>query len=540
MGVEHGTPRMNINTSIVRLTYTFLGLFLVLSLVMVNVQIFQAPELQASAYNPRNCMADTQPLRGTIYDRNGIKLVWSVPDKNAPCGYRRQWNQDAVNAGLGPVIGYYSNRYGASGLEATYDDVLNGTHAASLGDVENHLLHKPVIGSDLYLTIDLKLQEQVNALYNLHAEEGGVCQDPQSDPPGSITVENPQTGEILAMVSRPYFDPNRIGDDAYWNQITTSSAAPLINRATQGLYVPGSTFKTVTLAAALDTGQVDLQNTTYTRDQVYDFVVDGHDFHWDDSFNGAPFPMSVEQGYAYSVNEIFARVATQIGQTTWLDYVGRFGIKIPGRDVPPVPFDGSFAQSSAYPPGAPLDDVTFAASGFGQGDLQISPLTMAEVTSTMAANGQLIVPHLGYKVVPGGQSAQNVQPVASTLYGGAPVVHPETAALMRQAMRAVVTYGTAWQGQSVKIADSPAIEGGKTGTGQVDGHRPQTWWISLAPSVNNTSTMGDLVVVVMKEHSGEGACQIFVGNDVYKCAAADHDWTPPGNADLGACPVGKP
>jgi peptidoglycan glycosyltransferase len=506
----------------------------------VNVQIFQATDLHASGYNPRLCMADSQPLRGTIYDRNGIKLVWSVQDKTAPCGYRRVWNPDAVNAGLGSVIGYYSNRYGASGIEATYNDILNGVHAASLTDVENNLLHKPVVGSDLYLTIDLKLQEQVNALYNLHAEESGVCQTPQSDPPGSITVENPQTGEILAMVSRPYFDPNRIDDPTYWNQLISSPASPLINRATQGLYVPGSVFKTVTLAAALDTGQVDLRNTTYTRDQVYDYVVNGHDFHWDDAFNGAQFPMSVEQGYAYSVNEIYARVATQIGQSTWLDYVARFGIKVPGRTVPPVAFDGTSAQSSAYPPGVPLDPVTFAASGFGQGDLQITPLTMTEIASTVAANGQLFVPHAVNKIVPAGQNAASTTPVASTLYGGAPVVHPETAALLRQAMRAVVTYGTAWQGQAVKIANSPAIEGGKTGTGQVDGNRPQTWWISIAPAVNNVNTTGNLAVVVMKEHSGEGACQVFVGDDVYRCAAFDRDWTPPGGADIGSCPVAKP
>jgi cell division protein FtsI/penicillin-binding protein 2 len=531
---------MNINTSIVRLTYTFLGLFLVVSLVMLNVQVFQAQELQASGYNPRNCMADSQPLRGSIYDRSGIKLVWSVEDPNAPCGYRRAWNPDAVKAGLGPVIGYYSNSLGASGIEQTYNDILNGVHPASVGDVENGLLHKRVVGADLYLTIDLKLQEQINALYNLHAEEGGVCQTPGSDPPGSVTVENPQTGEILAMVSRPYYDPSRVDDPSYWSQVIQSSNSPLINRATQGLYVPGSTFKTVTLAAALDAGQVDLQNTTFTRDQVYDFVVDGHDFHWDDAFGGAPFPMSVEQGYAYSVNEVFARVATQIGQQTWLDYVTRFGIQVPGRNVPAVPYDGTSAQSRAYPPGVPLDPVTFAASGFGQGDLQITPLTMTEVASTMAANGQLFVPHAVSRVVPSGQNPQTTSPVASALYGGAPVIRPETAALMRQAMRATVSYGTVSQGQSVQLSLSPAMYGAKTGTGQVDNNRPQTWLITIAPSVNDVSTPGNLAVTVMKEHSGEGACQLFVADDVYRCAAADRDWTPPGNAEIGSCPVSRP
>ena len=165
---------------------------------------------------------------------------------------------------------------------------------------------------------------------------------------------------------------------------------------------------------------------------------------------------------------------------------------------------------------------------------------MAEVTSAVGANGNLYVPHVLYKQVAPGQNPSDVSPQAATLYGGAqqPIMQPQTAALVRQAMRAVVEYGTAAQGQAVQLSKSPAIEGGKTGSGQVgEGQRPQTWWISMAPAVNDVNVMANLVVVVMKEHSGEGACQIFVADDIYKCAAADHDWTPPNNADLGPCPA---
>ncbi|GAC1453430.1 MAG: penicillin-binding transpeptidase domain-containing protein [Ktedonobacterales bacterium] len=527
---------MNMNVSIGRLTMVFIVFFLLVSLVMVNVQVFQAQDLAASPYNPRHCLRSSEPVRGSIYDRHGVLLVRSVPDDKAPCGYRREWNPAAVKAGLAPLIGYFSYRYGAQGVEAHYNDVLSGVGTGTtLQTVSNQLLHKQVVGSDIWLTIDLKLQEQVNELYNTDAEFGGVCQTPGSNPAGSIIVENPQTGEILALLSRPYYDPNRIDDDTYWRQINSDPTSPLIDRAAQGLYIPGSTFKTVTLSAALDSGQLGLDKT-YTRDEAYDVVVNGHHFHWDDSFAGAPFPMTVEQGYAYSVNPIFARVAVQIGKDTWLNYLRRFGIATPGTSVPAVPFDGAYSQSRAYPPGVPLDDVTFAASGFGQGDLTISPLTMAEVTSTVAADGQLLVPHVLYKQVPTGQNAADVTPEPSQLYAGTaqPVIRPETAAAMRQAMRSVVTFGTAWQGQSVKIADSPAIEGGKTGTGQQDGYRPQTWWISMAPAVPSVGQLGKLVVVVMKEHSGEGACQIFVGDDIYKCASADRDVDL---GDLGPCPA---
>lgn len=560
---------MDMNTSIRRLLYAFIVLFLLLSLVMVNIQVFQAQALQASAYNGRSCLASNEPLRGTIYDRNGVKLVWSVPDAAAPCGYRRQWNPDAVNAGLAPLIGYFSYRYGASGVEKYYNDILAGVgQGSTLQTVTNSLLHQQVHGSDIYLTIDLKLQEQANALYNQDAETGGPCQTPGSDPAGSITVENPQTGEILALVSRPFWDPNRIDDDTYWNQIIHDASSPQFNRATQGLYDPGSTFKTVTLTAGLDSGQFQL-TTPFTLDQDQDQNADqdggdgdgdldqdaalyytvpgstgGETITWDDYFPspgsngwvGIPTPggaITTQDGFAYSDNVIFARMAVTLGQDTWLSYVRKFGIATPGTDVPKVPFDAESSQSRAYTPGAQVTNNLLAESGFGQGQLLISPLTMAEVTSAAAANGNLYVPHvLGKIVTPDGAVTTN----GSAVYNGQPVMQAATAASIRAAMRAVVQYGTAAAGQSVQLSASPAMEGGKTGTAQLGaGSNPQTWWISMAPASSDVNTLGQLVVVVMKEHSGEGACQIFVGDDVYKCAAADHDWTPP--ADLGACPA---
>jgi cell division protein FtsI/penicillin-binding protein 2 len=545
---------MNMNTAIARLTYALIALLLLISLVMVNVQVFQAPALEASGYNPRHCLATTEPIRGSIYDRNGIKLVQSVKDKTAPCGIRRQWAPEAVQAGLAPLIGYFSYRYGASGVEAYYDQQLSGASTAAQCDVTqvdcliaegqntyNKLLHKQSQGSDLYLTIDLKLQQQVNALYNQDAETGGPCQVPGSDPPGSVTVEDPNTGEILAMVSRPFYDPNRIDDDTYWHQISTSSGSPLVNRAAQFRYAPGSTFKTLTMAAGIDSGKVKL-DTQYDKNQsLYFTVPQGQPLRWDDYFpsatssgwQGISFPLTLQDGYAYSDNVIYARVATQLGASTWLEYARRFGVETPGSTNNLIQFDAAMTQSRAYNAGASFNNDLLAESGFGQGQLGITPLTMAEITSTMAANGNLMVPHAMFKQVPPGVTSSSVSPQSPQLFGGGPVIQASTAAAVRQAMRAVVQYGTAAAGQAVKLADSPAIVGGKTGTAQLSSGLPHAWWISLAPAEGSTSS--SLAVVVMKEHSGEGACQIFVGDDVYKCAAADHDWTPPG--DLGACPA---
>jgi penicillin-binding protein A len=544
---------MNMNAAIARLTYALIALLLLISLVMVDVQVFQSSSLNASGYNPRHCLASEEPVRGSIFDRNGVLLVDSVKDATAPCGIRRQWSQAAVNAGLGPLIGYFSYKYGTSGVEAYYDQQLSGATIAASCDVTevdclikegqdtyNRLLHKQSQGSDLYLTIDLKLQEQVNALYNQDAETGGACQVPGSDPAGSITVEDPNTGEILAMISRPYFDPNRINDDTYWQTISTRTDSPLANRAAQFRYTPGSTFKTVTMAAGIDSGQVSL-NTQFTKDQALYFnVPQGEPLRWDDYFpsatsngwQGIRFPLTLQDGYAYSDNIIYARLAIQERAQTWQDYVRRFGIETPGTTTNVIQFDSEMAQSRAYNPGATFNNDLLAESGFGQGQLAITPLTMTEITSTMAANGNLMVPHIALKQVPPGLASSSISPQSPQVFGGGPIIQPNTASAVRRAMRAVVQYGTAAAGQAVKLADSPADIGGKSGTAQLGSGLPHAWWISLAPAGGSNSS---LVVVVMKEHSGEGACQIFVSEDVYKCAAADHDWTPPG--DLGACPA---
>jgi peptidoglycan glycosyltransferase len=590
---------MNMNVSVRRLTYVFIGLFLLVSLVIVQIQVLPSEELQnaiAGSYNPRHCLSTEQPLRGTIYDREGVWLVKSVADKNALCGYRRVWNQAAVNAGLAPVIGYFSYKYGATGVEAQYNDVLSGATGASpqcnvldpncliaQGQATyNQLLHKQAQGSDIYLTIDLKLQKQVNALYNQNVITGGVCQSPGSDPRGSVIVEDPNTGEILALLSRPYYDPNRIDDDTYWKQITSDPSSPLLDRAAQSRYPPGSSFKTLTLAAGLDSGQYQL-STPFTLDQdtsqdrdlgdggdldhdqdqdqaLYFTVPSGETIAWDDYFPragsggwvGIPTPVTLQDGYAYSDNVIYARVAYKIGKDTWLDYARRFGIATPGTSVPPVPFDSAYVQSRAFNPGADFNNDLLAESGFGQGQLFITPLTMAEVTSTMAAGGQLFVPHVLFATAAPGQKLSDAVAQSPQLYTGQPIIQSQTAAAVRRAMRAVVEYGTVGK-TTLLIASSPAAEGGKTGTAQVDANNdhdadnngggvtdndnddPHAWWISLAPD-DAVAGAGPakLAGVVMKENSGEGACQVFVSDNIYKCAAADHVVQM---GDLGPCPA---
>lgn len=532
----------NMNVTIRRLMNTFILFFLLLSGVAAYVQLtdrafYNGPDLTPKPETSflRTCPPYDQPLRGKIFDRNGEVIAESVADPKATCGYRRQYAPWVATSSLAPLIGYYSYTYGTSGVEATYNDVLAGIgQSVALNDPAKKILHQPRYGRDIYLTIDRKTQELANRAYDDSAIYGGsACQPIGSHPPGSIIVEDPTSGEMLAMVSRPSYDPNRIGDPAYWRQLNSDVGHPLLNHATQGLYAPGSTFKTVTMLAALDTGTYAL-DSQFTRSEALSTVVNGQHINWDDYIGGtwkgvlsdASFPITLEEGYQYSDNVIYARAAVKLGAESWLNYVRKFGIATPGTPSPSVPFDAPYARSSAYngatTNGKPVDfsENLLAESGFGQGQLIMSPLTMAEITGAVAAGGNLYVPHVVGKTKSFDQKVQDATPVQNIVFGDGAVVRPETAQAVRHAMWSVVNHGTAWAGlyrNGLQLRDSPTHQGGKTGTAQLESGDPNTWWISLAPDDQAPGgSAARFVITVNKERSGEGACQVFVADDIYK------------------------
>src|SRR5579883_2657390 len=266
---------MAIELQIRRLLNFFVVLFVVVSGFLVYWQVFwpTSPpgpgQFENDYQSHKPCIASQTPQRGTIYDRNGTPLAWSVRDPASPCGWRREYATNKYPS-IASFLGYYSPIYGASGIERYYNDELAGNvPPATFDDASNQywnqLLHNPIYGQDLYLSIDVRIQNQVDKVFQ---DDAGVSQTCDGTEVGSIVVEDPHTGQILAMVNRPYYDDNKIGDmtpasdnphmtvgGEYWQKISTDPCAPLINRAVQGQYAPGSIFKTMTLLAALDSGQ---------------------------------------------------------------------------------------------------------------------------------------------------------------------------------------------------------------------------------------------------------------------------------------------
>jgi peptidoglycan glycosyltransferase len=552
---------------------TFVLLFVVISATLVYWQVFwptsppPAGQDQNDYLSHKPCIGSEIPQRGNIYDRNGVLLAWSQRDDASPCGWRRYYATNKYPS-IASFIGYYSPIYGASGIERYYNDILSGTASpASFNDAANQywnlLLHRPTYGQDLYLSIDVRIQNKVDAVFQ---DDDGTGQKCDGTEVGAIIVSDPHTGQILAMDSRPYINPNIIGDmdptqgnpdvtvgEAYWSQIQSDPCAPLLNRAVQGQYDPGSVFKTVTLLAALESGQFDMTNTTFSQAQATEVVANGFKITADPAAEYPPgtpvpatFPMDLTHAYAYSDNVIFARLGLSLGPQAWLNFTQKFAMSTPG-DVVSAPIDTSGALPSYVyvNQNGSLDQAqNLATSAFGQGQLFLTPLTMSMVTNAVAADGNLYAPRLGLKVVPHcvppgaspyGPPTQNCDAWQATpdsspvQLGNGPIFSQHSAQGVRQGMRADIDYGTvgasgsAWQ---QNVTDSPAHIGGKTGTGQVsDTHpHPNSWFISLAPDDTNSdgSSSGtgsaQLTVVIVKENANSGAYESLIAPEIYNFA----------------------
>lgn len=530
-----------------RLLTVFMVLFIGVSGTMVYWQVGQARKLTNSPYNPRQCVQGNVPQRGTIYDRTGVKLAYSVPDSGSPCGWKRVYTDTT----LSPLIGYFDPYgFGVTGLEAAYNDILSGQQTAPATDIVSGLKqtlhqieHLKTYGNDIYLTIDERIQQEAYKDYD-NARLYGCGTDIDSHSPlGSIIVEDPKTGELLAYVSHPSFDNNTLVNhsdapdgakdqngipltvgEEYFNALLNDPNKPLINRPVSDLLVPGSSFKTLTLIAGLDSN-TDTLDTALSQSDSLSYLVDGFNITTNNLEYYPPpesttFPMDIVHQFAYSNNVAFARFAVGEGANTWLQYASRFGISY-GNTVVNLPFDVPVAHSWAYRPGSTFDTVALANAGYGQASLQITPLVMSVMVSAVAADGKEFAPHVLLKAVNYGQNAADTPAQTPQLLQQA--MSAQSAQGVRLAMRAVVEYGSvgASPGLIGTLSTSPTMLGGKTGTGQLgSGSYSQQWFVSLAPddTANPVANPPRLVVIVQKEKGGEGACAAPIADKIDQVA----------------------
>jgi len=475
-----------VNTNIRRLANVFLIIFLLVTIDLVYWQVIDAGSLNSHAENPRALITADHVLRGRIFDRNGMLLVGRRIYKS---GFVQPFYTDPS---LAQTLGYDSVNFGKTGLESSLNSYLSGQTGTSWKQTFNSWIHRPVRGDDVYLTIDERIQQAVvNALNNPTSLM--LANSPNfSNLPVAVVVSDPRNGQVLAMVSKPYFDPTCLGspDGAIESRCEQSIAGqpngPFVNRVLNGLYAPGSTFKMVTLSAALDSGVKSLSdqfNGTAASGPIY---VEGHQF----GPTGNNLPAGVTSvdllhAFMYSDNIVFAQVGLSLGAGRFLAYAHRFGLD------QNIPFDLPVSVSHIRNPGQLFDRVALASSAFGQGDDHVTPMQMLLVGEAIADHGTSPKPVLIKAIkTPAGTTVRGDS--SGPLFSP---ISPSTSAQVVHAMSEVVNGGSGYYAQipGVQVA-------GKTGTAEAGPGGPHAWFVAFAPAQDPR-----VAVAIIVEHGGEGA-----------------------------------
>jgi len=486
-----------VNANIRRLAIVFTIIFGLISLDLVYYQVIDAgtldntasagsdcPSSAACFHNPRILLQEQDVIRGGFYDRNGTILVgrWRKPDGFVQTIYK-DWS-------LAQTIGYHSITYGDSGLQASLNSYLVGQSGTSWSQTFNSWLHRPVTGDDVYLTIDDKVQQAAVSAIQSSLAENGLS----PNTPAAAVAFNPTTGQILAMVSKPYFDPTCLDSESHAAEyacyqrieaipgVPNVQASPLVNRVTDGLFPPGSTFKTVTLAGGLDTGDVSLSDEFSGSQATGPYTIDGYTLtNATSNLPPGRTAASLLQAFMWSDNIVYAQVGLKLGWSTLLRYANGF------RLGQPIPFDIPVSPSSILAPGEKHDDITLATSAFGQGHDQVTPMQMMLIAGAIADGGKLALPTLVKAIK---------TPEGTVVKSDSPSIHDtsisaSTAAKVRYAMEQVVS---GYYGSGYEAAIPGILVAGKTGTAQTGNpNQLDTWFISFAPADHPTVAVAVVV-----------------------------------------------
>lgn len=382
--------------------------------------------------------------RGRILDRHGVVLATDDPAG----GGRRRYPLGAVCAHL---VGYHDAMYGQTGLEAADDRSLSGAGTAALTDWRTFgqgvLDHRQATGNSLTLTLDAELQKRAQILL------GGR--------PGAVVGIRPGDGAILILASSPSFDPNVV-DPA---RLKRQANMPMFNRALQGLYAPGSTFKIVTAVKAVEagiTGRFDCPAAGFTP-PGYQRPIRDHEYY-EAQRRGSTWRghgvIDIEEAFARSSNVYFSRLGTQLGADAMNDVAARFGLN--RRTTIFLGSSGELAADASKFPSlssSALGEV--AQVSIGQGTLAVTPLQMALVAAAIANDGVMMAPRGAVAMPPA------VLTTATT---------PAVARRVGRYMRKAVESGTG------RGADLPGLPiAGKTGTAENPAGKDNSWFVCFAP-----------------------------------------------------------
>jgi penicillin-binding protein A len=430
-------------------------------------QAWAVSGLEARQDNTIQRVAQFHIRRGLIYAADGTLLAArrAVKVKGQTFYFRRYPGDDLA----AQVVGYSTQSRSRAGLERSMNDYLTASNS-HLNTVVRRTLDSlkgaTVTGNNLVLTIRPAAQRV--ALKAL----GDNC--------GAAVALDPSTGRVLVMASSPTYDPSLV--EGHFGQIARSARnancrppAPLVNRATAGLYTPGSTFKVVTAAAALDSGIYKENSTFDDRGYCIEYgkkVSNFADQSGPEVFGHVDFTTALE----HSINAVFCEIGKRIGPLLLLDYAKRFGFyEEPPLETPSgerVP-SGLYDHGKLFTPHDP-NQVDPGRLAFGQERLQVTPLQMAMVTAGIANAGVVMRPFVVAKITaPSGSTVLRTHPHVLSK-----AISPQTAGTLTQMMEKVVESGTGTAAQipGIKVA-------GKTGTAETGvSHVNTTSFIAFAPA----------------------------------------------------------
>ncbi len=476
------------------------GIILLAALVIGTTywQVWAEGALASKQDNAIQRIAQFKIDRGVIRAADGTVLaVNRVLKVNGNTFYLRHYPTGKVAS---DVVGYSTQGRSRTGLERSYNDFLTGSNAdlhTVLTSTLNSLEGKTVKGNSVVTT--LRLGPQFLAEKAL----GSSC--------GAVVALDIKTGKVLVLATSPTYNPNLV--EQHFDRIAGTKAlcpgpAPLLNRATSGLYQPGSSFKLVTAAAALDTGTFTPESRFFDPGFCTEFGKPAYNFGLESGGPERFGNVTLAQGLQFSINSVYCNVGIKLGALKILEYAKRFGFySTPPLETPPDERRASGLYNCDRKTGTcrlfyPKHDyqVDPGRLAFGQERLQVTPLQMAMVAAAIGNGGLVVQPSVVDKILkPGGGVLETTKP---KVLGRA--ISPKTASELTAMMESVVTGGTGTAAQipGVRVA-------GKTGTAEtgVTGVNT-TWFVCFAPADKPRYAIAVVVENQLHKTGGEVAAPI--------------------------------
>lgn len=450
---------MSTKTSIIVSGGVFTVLFLFMAGFLARFVAVNQQDMVNNSYNSRQEILLSQNYRGTIYSRDGEVLAETVMDSMQ--NEKRVYPFENL---FSHVVGYSTN--GRMGVEAQANYYLINTNTSLSNKVANDMAGVKNPGDNVFTTLDVQIQQVADEQLSIYK--------------GAVVVTEVSTGKILAMVSHPDFDPNEISE--IWNSLLSNSeSSVLVNRATQGMYPPGSTFKIVTALEYIRENPDSFQNYSFQCPGYYKYNGNRINCYHSISHGSVDF----ERSFAKSCNSSFANIGMNLNRASFAKTLEDllFGTELP--------LTLNYSQSNTVVSGEMTDNDMIQTS-IGQGKTQITPIHLNMITSAIANNGILMKPYVVDRVENAeGNIIKSFKPQEFRR-----IISEEEAAILTELMTAVVEEGTA-----KKLSGQSYTAAGKTGSaeyGTVKGES-HAWFTGFAPVENP-----EVCVTIIVEGAGSG------------------------------------